>query len=445
MVSSSFAPNGLAGNGAYAHIPVDTITAILDDIDWQNALIAPALSGVITVDMATGLITGSGGTSFTTELTDGDFIYFNDGANPASQLIAQVQNIFSNTSLQSDAQTLSPPPGVGTPPFTYTNVSYIQFDPIQITGLSVILEASMDTTATGNPNAIAGNRLYYSQFNAYNWNTGVVENIAQTYATSTGGFTYDLGRQDYTGWEAVITTLLTYAGWNPTITTVIPDTSTIDNSNQEIVVYYVQGNYLYNGATSPVIESMTFYEQSDVVQDYQSQLGLIPFQLSQVDFNIRDGYGYWGSIGTIVNPIAGGFPAIYPGISDALPASFGEDVNVGFWGTSYNSTQNMTLTNKDFEKGQFQVFVKYTTYDGIEAVVAKKLVEMGISVNPENVNWYVKEMQDRGDLEEIEWPFDDEEEAPVEENPETFDPTSENPLDYIPENRKQEEGEEDAD
>ena len=57
----------------------------------------------------------------------------------------------------------------------------------------------------------------------------------------------------------------------------------------------------------------------------------------------------------------------------------------------------------------------------------------------------LKRCKIEGDLEEIEWPFDDEEEAPVEENPETFDPTSENPLDYIPENRKQEEGEEDAD
>ena len=70
---------------------------------------------------------------------------------------------------------------------------------------------------------------------------------------------------------------------------------------------------------------------------------------------------------------------------------------------------------------------------------------MGITVNPENVSWYVKEMQDRGDLEEIEWPFDDEEEAPVEENPETFDPTSESPLDYVPENKKEKESEEDAD
>ncbi len=434
MVSSSFAPNGLTGNGAYAPIPVDSIRAILDDIDWANAVVAPGLLGVITVDMATGLITGSGGTSFTTELNNGDFIFFNDGTNPASQLIAQVQNIINNTSLQSDAQTLVPV--VGTPPYTYTNVGYFKFEPLQITGLPVNLDASADTTASANPNAIAGNRLYYTQFNAYNWNTGIVENVAQTYATSVAGLPLDLGWEDYASWETAINTLLTYAGWNATITTAIPDTSTIDNSNQEIVVYYVQSNYEYNGSTSPVIDSITFYEQSDVAQDYQSQLGLNPFQVSEVNFNIRDGYGYWGSIGTIVNPIAGGFPATFPGISDALPSQYGEDVNVGLWGTTYSSTQNMTRTDKDFDVGQFQVYIQYTIYDGFEAVRAEKLTEQGIQVSPENVDWFRKNIEKIGDVVDIDWVFD-EENPPEKTDPETYEPESEgDPRDYEPRNMR---------
>ncbi len=434
MVSSSFAPNGLTGNGAYAPIPVDSIRAILDDIDWANAVVAPGLLGVITVDMATGLITGSGGTSFTTELNNGDFIFFNDGANPASQLIAQVQNINNDTSLLSDAQTLVPV--VGTPPYTYTNVGYFKFEPLQITGLPVNLDASADTTASANPNAIAGNRLYYNQFNAYNWNTGIVENVAQTYATSVAGLPLDLGWEDYASWETAINTLLTYAGWNATITTAIPDTSTIDNSNQEIVVYYVQSNYEYNGSTSPVIDSITFYEQSDVAQDYQSQLGLNPFQVSEVNFNIRDGYGYWGSTGTIVNPIAGGFPATIPGISDALPAQFGEDVNVGLWGASYASTQNMTRTDKDFDVGQFQVYIQYTIYDGFEAVRAEKLTKQGIQVSPENVDWFRKNIEKIGDVVDIDWVFD-EENPPEKTDPETYEPESEgDPRDYEPRNMR---------
>jgi len=44
----------------------------------------------------------------------------------------------------------------------------------------------------------------------------------------------------------------------------------------------------------------------------------------------------------------------------------------------YNSTQSAPL----------QCFVKYTLYDGPDALIANKLLEMGISINPGNVDWY---------------------------------------------------------
>jgi hypothetical protein len=34
------------------------------------------------------------------------------------------------------------------------------------------------------------------------------------------------------------------------------------------------------------------------------------------------------------------------------------------------------------------VFVKYTLYDGPDALIANKLLELGITVNPNNVDWY---------------------------------------------------------
>jgi len=46
--------------------------------------------------------------------------------------------------------------------------------------------------------------------------------------------------------------------------------------------------------------------------------------------------------------------------------------------TFYNSTLYATL----------QAFVKYTLYDGPDALIANKLLEMGISINPGNVDWY---------------------------------------------------------
>ena len=38
--------------------------------------------------------------------------------------------------------------------------------------------------------------------------------------------------------------------------------------------------------------------------------------------------------------------------------------------------------------GASNCFVKYTLYDGPDALIANKLLEMGISVNPGNVDWY---------------------------------------------------------
>ena len=33
-------------------------------------------------------------------------------------------------------------------------------------------------------------------------------------------------------------------------------------------------------------------------------------------------------------------------------------------------------------------FIKYTLYDGPDALIANKLLELGITVNPANVDWY---------------------------------------------------------
>ncbi len=50
--------------------------------------------------------------------------------------------------------------------------------------------------------------------------------------------------------------------------------------------------------------------------------------------------------------------------------------------THYAGTTTVTAT------GEHQAFVKYTLYDGPDALIANKLLEMGVSVNPGNVDWY---------------------------------------------------------
>ena len=45
-------------------------------------------------------------------------------------------------------------------------------------------------------------------------------------------------------------------------------------------------------------------------------------------------------------------------------------------------------SDQTFVDSDRMAFVKYTLYDGPDALIANKLLEMGISVNPGNVDWY---------------------------------------------------------
>ena len=42
--------------------------------------------------------------------------------------------------------------------------------------------------------------------------------------------------------------------------------------------------------------------------------------------------------------------------------------------------------------GRPEAFVKYTLYDGPDALIANKLLELGISVSPANVDWYKRSL-----------------------------------------------------
>lgn len=46
------------------------------------------------------------------------------------------------------------------------------------------------------------------------------------------------------------------------------------------------------------------------------------------------------------------------------------------------------LFNGDAVAGDKRCFVKYVLYDGTDAVIANKLLEMGVAVKPANIDWY---------------------------------------------------------
>ena len=65
--------------------------------------------------------------------------------------------------------------------------------------------------------------------------------------------------------------------------------------------------------------------------------------------------------------------------------------------TFYNAlglldTAGNQLTTVAIATNQLQCFVKYTLYDGPDALIANKLLEMGISINPGNVDWYKRSL-----------------------------------------------------
>lgn len=53
---------------------------------------------------------------------------------------------------------------------------------------------------------------------------------------------------------------------------------------------------------------------------------------------------------------------------------------------------NDGFAGANFALGELQCFVKYTLYDGPDALIANKLLEMGISINPGNVDWYKRSL-----------------------------------------------------
>ena len=55
------------------------------------------------------------------------------------------------------------------------------------------------------------------------------------------------------------------------------------------------------------------------------------------------------------------------------------------WDVLYTACATLV---KDDESDVVAVFVKYTLYDGPDALIANKLLELGITVNPNNVDWY---------------------------------------------------------
>ena len=60
---------------------------------------------------------------------------------------------------------------------------------------------------------------------------------------------------------------------------------------------------------------------------------------------------------------------------------------IGDSSRTYNFTDSSISNTEDL-----RCLVQYTLYDGPDALIATKLVEMGVAVRPENVDWYKRQL-----------------------------------------------------
>jgi len=61
-------------------------------------------------------------------------------------------------------------------------------------------------------------------------------------------------------------------------------------------------------------------------------------------------------------------------------------------GQTFDVRYTTFSSNAGVALGDNQCFVKYTLYDGPDSLIANKLLEMGITVNPGNVDWYKRSL-----------------------------------------------------
>ena len=119
--------------------------------------------------------------------------------------------------------------------------------------------------------------------------------------------------------------------------------------------YYTTGTETLNGLATNVVSTISFIEQSNVAQDYKTQLGDEPFKnnggsntMMQIAFDATEYFGMYVASPSQVNP--SGVPAP----NQAINAQFGSDnIQIGILTSSYDATSTpFELQNQNLSEGQ---------------------------------------------------------------------------------------------
>ena len=252
--------------------------------------------------------------------------------------------------------------------------------------------------------------------------TGPISSFRVNNSGTEGGSGYQVG--DILTWdEAAIVSSTVTGGSGGSITGVVPGGSDLTYTIQasDLQTYTNQTEIPYQGSaanpayvpgyvattTPPREPNPVLSFQTTHVNPYTSIAG--PMMFMQLLINTTS---YFDETDGTVGPGLPGSSSPYPE-SAACRSTFdfespvyilpGQqwDVQVTVYNDSRNTigdptrTYNYTGTSGSVEVTKpedLQCLVQYTLYDGPDALIATKLVEMGIAVRPENVDWYKRQL-----------------------------------------------------
>ena len=125
--------------------------------------------------------------------------------------------------------------------------------------------------------------------------------------------------------------------------------------------------------------------------------GNVQIRINTTDYfqnpDVTNMYGIPG----MASPYPRGAASTLDGVLDQLLKSFDlyPDVYVlpgQTWQILYTTRDGATAGTSAGEAQVVSAFVKYTLYDGPDALIANKLLELGVTINPNNIDWYKRSL-----------------------------------------------------
>ena len=125
--------------------------------------------------------------------------------------------------------------------------------------------------------------------------------------------------------------------------------------------------------------------------------GNVQIRINTTDYfqnpDVTNMYGIPG----MASPYPRGAASTLDGVLDQLLKSFDLYPDVyalpgQTWQILYTTRDGATAGTSAGEAQVVSAFVKYTLYDGPDALIANKLLELGVTINPNNIDWYKRSL-----------------------------------------------------